>query len=276
MQKISYAQNFEDIVLARVFLEIETGHYIDVGAHNPKVDSVTKYFYDMGWSGINIEPLAQEYEHLIIDRPRDINLNLCAGDCADVVEFLSVGNRTGWSTSNPLQINKLRNNTDLIQDISLVQQKTLSSIIEESEFNEFHFLKIDVEGSESNVLIGMNFKIHRPWVIIIEATEPGSKVSTYQNWESLLLMNDYDFVYTDGINRFYLANEHKELAERFGPPNAFDEFIPLVAFEYYLQFMHMKAINEDLEKKIREIYESKSWQITVPIRKLSKFFKSSL
>ena len=56
---ISYAQNFEDVVLDRVFHQVERGRYIDVGGYDPVIDSVTKHFYDKGWSGVNIEPVAR-------------------------------------------------------------------------------------------------------------------------------------------------------------------------------------------------------------------------
>ncbi len=53
---ISYAQNQEDVLLNRVFQGLSDGFYIDVGANDPVVDSVTKLFYDRGWTGINVEP----------------------------------------------------------------------------------------------------------------------------------------------------------------------------------------------------------------------------
>ena len=61
---ISYAQNFEDVVLNRVFHNIANGRYIDVGGYDPVVDSVTKHFYDKGWSGVNIEPVVRFHEKL--------------------------------------------------------------------------------------------------------------------------------------------------------------------------------------------------------------------
>lgn len=53
---ISYAQNFEDVMLMRALASIEKGFYIDVGAAWPDQDSVTKAFYEKGWLGVNIEP----------------------------------------------------------------------------------------------------------------------------------------------------------------------------------------------------------------------------
>ena len=47
---------------------------------DPVVDSVTKFFYDQGWCGINIEPNDFFFEKLRSQRERDINLNLALGD----------------------------------------------------------------------------------------------------------------------------------------------------------------------------------------------------
>ena len=44
MTFISYAQNFEDVMLRRVLKHVENGFYIDVGAQDPSADSVTKLF----------------------------------------------------------------------------------------------------------------------------------------------------------------------------------------------------------------------------------------
>lgn len=77
---ISYAQNFEDAMLARLFPNKRDGFYVDVGAHDPTVISVTRYFYDIGWHGINIEPVPEDHAKFVRDRPRDINLQLAVGD----------------------------------------------------------------------------------------------------------------------------------------------------------------------------------------------------
>ena len=77
--KVSYSQNREDILLARA-LPGRTGFYIDVGAADPIEFSVTKLFYDRGWSGVNVEPQADYYRKLVADRPRDTNLQLVVSD----------------------------------------------------------------------------------------------------------------------------------------------------------------------------------------------------
>jgi hypothetical protein len=41
-------------MLNRVFAGLTTGFCADVGAADPLNLSVTKWFYDLGWSGLNI------------------------------------------------------------------------------------------------------------------------------------------------------------------------------------------------------------------------------
>lgn len=74
MSFLSYAQNFEDVMLHRAFRNVERGFYVDVGAFDPTHDSVTKAFYDRGWNGINIEPIPEYHARFTAERPRDINL----------------------------------------------------------------------------------------------------------------------------------------------------------------------------------------------------------
>ena len=66
---ISYAQNFEDVLLWRALGHIEHGCYVDIGAHDPVVDSVSKVFYEHGWRGIHVEPLPVYCDALRRDRP---------------------------------------------------------------------------------------------------------------------------------------------------------------------------------------------------------------
>src|SRR5260370_3332580 len=78
-----------------------------------------------------------------------------------------------------------------------------------------HFLKIDVEGHEAEVLDGMDFTRFRPWILVIEATEPNTRTPTHQKWDHLVRDAGYQFVFTDVLNRYYVANEHAELVSNF-------------------------------------------------------------
>src|SRR6202163_2212891 len=86
----SYAQNFEDVMLARAFPG-SSGFYVDVGANDPDIDNVTRHFYERGWSGINIEPLSVNSEELRKKRPRDINLEMAVGEQEGTITFYEIG-----------------------------------------------------------------------------------------------------------------------------------------------------------------------------------------
>ena len=100
MSNISYAQNYEDVMLLRALGGVQHGFYIDVGAQDPVNDSVTKMFYERGWRGINIEPVSHWYERLVADRPHDINLQLAVSDAPGRMHLYEVVD-SGLSTTDP-------------------------------------------------------------------------------------------------------------------------------------------------------------------------------
>ena len=226
MSLISYAQNFEDVMLWRALKHIECGFYIDIGAWSPDLDSVTKAFYERGWHGINVEPNPQFHRQLEERRPRDTNLCLAVGDHEDVlvINFLS---NSGLSTIDDTIANR-HQQAGWEVNRQPVQVTTLAALWKTHihQEQEVHFLKVDVEGLEAAVLGGNNWSKNRPWVVVVEATLPMSQEESHQIWEHILLNANYEFAYADGLNRFYVANEHADLLPAFKyPPNVFDDFL---------------------------------------------------
>jgi FkbM family methyltransferase len=243
MTFISYAQNYEDVILWRVLKNIEKGFYIDVGAMDPTFDSITKAFYDAGWRGMNIEPAQQWFTKIMVERPDEINLQVAIGDKDSFIDFYEVLD-TGLSTIDADWILPLAEEKGYQIKHSLVTMKTLNSICEEYQVPQIQFLKIDVEGAENLVLKGLDFKKYRPWIILVESTIPSSQVENYSQWEPLLKNNDYMFVYFDGLNRFYVSKEYSYLADQLAiPPNVFDGFITR---ENYLNITELTKVNSSL------------------------------
>jgi FkbM family methyltransferase len=223
---ISYSQNREDVLLARVFRDVPAGFYVDVGACDPNHASLTKHFYENNWHGINIEPGAV-FEKLPPARPRDINLNVAASDVAGNLNF------TEFPDSQPLGAVS----ATMIEPAKAfaagkyertVEAKPLREILAEHATGKtIDFMSIDVEGHEREVILGNDWTRFRPRVLVIEATEPMRPVPTHERWESLLLQADYAFAYFDGLNRYYVRKEDARLLVRFNtPPNVFDDFVP--------------------------------------------------
>ena len=224
MTMISYAQNFEDVMLSRALAGVEHGFYIDVGANDPAVDSVTRAFYERNWNGINIEPVAQYHRMLCRERPHDINLQVAAGAAEGVLQFYEVAD-TGLSTADSVLAAHYRQQGRQVeqQDIPLT---TLDAICAAHARMPIHFLKIDVEGGEAQVLQGFDLRRWQPWILVIEATRPLSEIPSQAEWEPMVLEAGYAPVYFDGINRFYLSPAQQGLRPAFAaPPNYFDGFV---------------------------------------------------
>ncbi len=224
MTFISYSQNFEDVMLWRALKHVDHGFWIDVGAADPTQDSVTRAFSDRSWRGINIEANPTLLNTLVAARPRDVNLGLAAGRSDGSVHFFEVVD-TGLSTVDAAIADRHRAAGFQVREHE-VPLRTLASICAEHAPREVHFLKIDVEGAEAEVLAGADFRACRPWIVLVEATLPLSQEPTYRDWESILLQSDYRFAWFDGLNRFYIADERwEELSPAFAaPPNVFDDF----------------------------------------------------
>ncbi|MTI64697.1 FkbM family methyltransferase [Methylophaga sp.] len=251
MSFISYAQNFEDVILMRVFKDIDVGFYIDVGANDPEVDSVTKAFYDKGWHGINIEPVQSWFKKLEKGRPKDINLNCAVGNEEDELVLYEIPD-TGISTlEKEIADRHSHNGYQIIEH--KVQVQTVTNICRNYHTPPIHFLKIDVEGHEKSVLEGIDFSVIRPWVVVVESTLPNTQTEVYQDWEQLVLEADYQFVYFDGLNRFYLATERQELRPAFStPPNVFDGFVLSGAGNH--SFCHkLQQSIADKDEEVREL-----------------------
>jgi FkbM family methyltransferase len=221
---ISYAQNLEDVLLQRCFAEKQRGFYIDVGAMHPLLDSVTYAFYERGWCGLNFEPNEEYHALLTRFRPRDINLKCALSDSPGVAQ-LHVLAGTGLSTLDAENWAKASEQGHQASN-SQAELHTLAEICSEFRVNQIDFLKVDVEGWEEKVLRGNDWKIYRPAVVLVEATLPNSHTPSWSSWDPVLHSANYDFVFFDGLNRYYVAQEHAKFKNHFKEPaNWFDGYL---------------------------------------------------
>lgn len=220
---ISYAQNFEDIMLWRALSHVQHGCYIDVGAQSPDIDSVSRLFHEHGWRGVHVEPTLHYANQLRARRPEEVVLQLAVSDKPGILRFFEVA-ESGLSTMEQALADEHREAGFEVSEIR-VPAVTLDAVLEQAAHADIHWLKIDVEGAEARVVDGWRESAARPWIVVVESTRPCSTVQTHLEWEPMLLAKGYEFAYFDGLNRFYVSAEHKELIASFEcGPNVFDDF----------------------------------------------------
>lgn len=193
----TYAQDKEDLIIAEILKDVKEGFYVDVGANSPTIFSVTKAFYELGWHGINIEPLPDMYVELCADRERDINLNIGIGNAKGTMT-LHIEGMCSTLSDQVVADNGLQNKPTMQINVD-----TLTNVINEYAPPEIHFLKIDVEGFERQVLEGYDFSV-RPWVVCMESTKPNTEIPSYAEWEHILIDHGYTLKEAHGINRYYV------------------------------------------------------------------------
>lgn len=215
--KISYAQHGEDVVIARALRGINGVRYCDVGAAHPVVDSISRALFQLGWRGIHVEPVPTYARLLREQRPGDVVVESAVGAEDGTIDFFQVPG-SGLSTASEEEAAIARSRGFEVH-LTTVPVRRLGDILAEVLGDaELHLLKIDVEGAEEAALEGADLHRFRPWIVVVEATRPGSTETTHDRWEHLLTSQGYVFTMFDGLNRWYRSADHPELEAALSYP----------------------------------------------------------
>lgn len=163
-----FSQDGEEIYLKALFANKEKGFYVDIGANHPLRFSNTRWAYERGWNGINIEPDEQCYELLKRMRTRDINLNVGISQADEDKEFYSFS-ESALNTFDKQEAKKVSAlNIYGNYEVTKCQCRRLETIFEEHQTQKIDFMDIDVEGMELAVLQSINWEKVNIDVILIE------------------------------------------------------------------------------------------------------------
>lgn len=231
MTFVSYARNFEDVMLWRALGHEADGSprrrpglWVDVGAGDPVAGSVTYAFHLRGWRGINLEPDPDRFAKLAAARPGDVNLQAAAGDSDGTRHFWRIP-KAGL-TGDPATIDQHRREGRVLEPLDVPVHR-LAALCEQHGVDDIDFLKIGCKGMERAVLAGAELHRLRPRIVLLEVAQTKGREPMRGQWVDLLDQAGYRAVYFDGLNRFYVAEEHcGALAPHFAaPPNVFDDFV---------------------------------------------------
>lgn len=167
----------DQIIHDRYFKNKLNGTSIEAGALDGIWDSSTYFFNkNFNWNTINIEPLNNMFNKLIINRPESINLNLALSDTSGVSIIRNYKHKTlnydwGNASLNHTEEHKKYLEAECGKDNYIEQQiKTItySDLITKLSIKELDLFVLDVEGHELKVIDGMKTATIFPKVFVIE------------------------------------------------------------------------------------------------------------
>lgn len=220
---VSYAQNFEDVRLWRAFGDVGAGRYLDIGTQDPVDDSVSLAFYERGWRGVHVEPTPAYAAAVAAARPDEIVIQAAVSNSPGPLRFYEIP-ETGLSTGS-LEIAERHKLAGWEAREIVVPTVTLASIFDLMGPDAIHWLKVDVEGMEADVLASWGDHSARPAALVIEATAPNTQDPTHEAWQEMVLSRGYTEVLFDGLSRYYVheSNGHRGPSLAMSP-NFFDGF----------------------------------------------------
>jgi hypothetical protein len=219
----SYAQNSEDILLNRVFGHLTQGFYVDIGAVDPVIGSVTKSFYDRGWSGINIEP-SSAFRRLAAARPRDVNLNIAVLDGAGTLDYF-VEDANVRDTANSDATIGAAHRQDGTRAREVAGETLEQVLAKHAAGRSIDFIRIGARQSVNRIIGSTDWRKIRPQVLLVEGLAEGTGEPNSHPWESGLLASGYKRAYFDGLNLFFVPEENADSLRHFDRPvNVLDGF----------------------------------------------------
>ena len=164
--------------------------------------------YKNNWSGLNIDLSKSSIDLFNIVRTRDINLNLAV---------TNYDGETFYYQNSPINQQNSLIKTNEYQKKTKIKCFSLNTILKENKIDKFQFLNIDVEGSELNVIKGVDLTKYRPILISIENNDLLPKDYFESEIYKILIENNYVFINKIGVTNFFiadnLANEFMNLIE---------------------------------------------------------------
>lgn len=205
----SFSQKGEDLAIDKYFKHKNRGFYIDIGACHPERFSNTKFFYDKGWCGINIEPIPTKIKLFFRDRRRDQNLNIGIGKVKKVAVFYEF-EASGFSTFSKEEASSLIKIGYPLKRKIKVRMQRLEDVIKKYVKSPIDFMTIDTEAMEIEVLKSNNWKKNRPKLLCVETIDfiglltDGEKDSKgKRKISNYLLGKGYKEFFSNGLNTIY-------------------------------------------------------------------------
>jgi len=175
----------------------EPGVFVDIGGNLPS-NAVSKPFLESGWTGILVEPipanaeLFRTYGWPIVE---EVAVTSPEKAKAQTALFYLGGGDNGPHSS--LELDEMDPRSRNNQEIR-VQLQTLQELLDDHQVDHISLLSIDTEGTELDVLRGINFSKITVDLILIEDWQRDACIHSH------LVKNEFKIVLRSGFNSWYV------------------------------------------------------------------------
>lgn len=163
---MSYSQNDEEKHILEAVKGITHGRFLDIGAWHAKELSNTRALFELGWSGVMVEPSPEPFLGLLREYGKEERIQLVCGAAGTVNTITRF-----WVTADALTTSD-ENNFEKWKGVGgfygslYTPTVTMAEIVD--RFGDFDFVSIDSEGSSADLLHALLAAESRPICICVE------------------------------------------------------------------------------------------------------------
>lgn len=200
-----YSQNLEEEIILNYFGKNFTGTFLDLGSNDGITLSNTFALAKEGWSGCCIEASPKAYDRLKAAHPfnKDIEYyKFAIGTQNGKIKFyesdehLKKGDIALLSTAKESELQRWVN-TQTFTEIE-VNVRTFKTFLSMTTHNHFHFISIDIEGMELEVLPQMDLKALDCRLLCVEWNSKDK-----DKFDSIILPQGFKLMHSNAENLIY-------------------------------------------------------------------------
>ncbi len=180
-------------IVGNVYPGVTDGYFVDVGSWDAEIDSNSKALEELGWTGVCVDPFPQNWKN----RTCRLFEEVAYARAGEIVRFRAAGQLGG--IDEHLGFWK-----DDVQEYPIVELRTttLADILGRAGAPPFiHYLSIDIEGSELDILAALPFERYTIGAITVEHNFEQPKRARIR---ALLESKGYQRVREQLVDDFYL------------------------------------------------------------------------
>ena len=207
-----HSQIDQDRILNETYFKnMKNGVFVDVGAHDGVCFSNTRFYEkELGWTGICIEPIPRVYERLKQNRDC-VCLPYAVCNTDGVRKFADISGYPEMlsgliDTYDPRHLNRIQSEIfeqgGGFQSIDVTTRR-LQTIVDSENIKEIHYLSVDTEGSELDVLKSIDFNKTFVHIIEVENNYPDRFGPTH----ALLENNGFAHALTIWFDEIYINSK---------------------------------------------------------------------